>query len=140
MKTYCVPLRFLDNTVHSFTAYSRTPAQTVAEFLDWYTYGLLADLIYNGFRPREIESAVQQGEAKVVRWPVHRQRTALFWHPQREWVLEEMTLEQSPDKDPAKQLKGQDLAVYIYRSSKGLYIPAAEIAQQHRVSKHRRSA
>lgn len=88
---YKVPKKIASATIHFLYGISeRGKFKSVNDYLKANKYALTADLIQEGFKPEQIEEAVNNGSVKVA--PVFKKRISdFYWTPEAEKELDELS-------------------------------------------------
>lgn len=77
---YKVPEKIASMTVNFMYGLSEQGSfATVKEYLQKHGFALTADLLSEGFKPADIEEAVNNGAVKVAYWPEKDTKTHLYW-------------------------------------------------------------
>ncbi|MBS3072051.1 hypothetical protein J4408_03605 [Candidatus Pacearchaeota archaeon] len=80
MVNYKVPEKPVSMTTNHLYGISETGQQTnVREYLQTNGFGLTADLLTQGFKPADIEEAVNSGDVSVAHWPTREPKTDMYW-------------------------------------------------------------
>lgn len=89
---YKVPEKVVSATIHFLYGISeRGKFKSVNDYLRANKYALTADLIQEGFKPEQIEEAVNSGSVKVA--PVFNKRISdLYWTAEVEKELDELSV------------------------------------------------
>lgn len=89
---YKVPEKIASATIHFLYGISeKGKFKSVNDYLKANKYALTADLIHEGFKPEQIEEAVNNGSVKVA--PVFKKRISdFYWIPEAEKELDELSI------------------------------------------------
>lgn len=80
MPEYKCPERPVSMTVRHMYGISEAGEQkTVLDYLNANGFALTADLMAQGFKPAEIEEAVNSGNVAAAHWPAKEPKTDLYW-------------------------------------------------------------
>jgi hypothetical protein len=78
---YRLPEEISDMTVHFMYGLSgKTGHTSVEDYLAESKFALAADLLAEGFKPSDIEAAVNSGSIGYANWPAKEPKTALYWN------------------------------------------------------------
>ena len=89
--TYKLP-KNIDQTLHFYGGIGKEGFKTVREFFSKNGFALTQDLLNHGFKPADIEEAVNSGQIGVAHWPEEHPRTDVYWEkePENLRMLDEM--------------------------------------------------
>ena len=80
MAEYKLPENVASMTTNHLYEISETGQQaSVREYLQSHGFGLTADLLAQGFKPSDIEDAVNSGDVGVAHWPAREPKTDMYW-------------------------------------------------------------
>jgi hypothetical protein len=86
-KGYKLPEQVSNMTLnYMYSISDNSGCGSIDEYLKQNGFALAADLLAEGFKPSEIEAAVNSGSIGYANWPAKKPDTALFWHKDAETI------------------------------------------------------